>query len=185
LNFDKIRESVLRELLQDFEPGMERRAWRYAKRKHDDTHAVRKASGSPYFVHPESAAKLLKDLGASDFIVVSSLCHDLQEDAGATHDDIVEKFGQRVADLVEEVTNDEYASKSVGKERYMNQKMLNMSNDALTVKLADVAHNIVDFPRQDQKDRMLNNVNYVIDNRRLDDIQKKLADAILAIGEDK
>ena len=175
--YDRLYEAALRELIDDFY-GDERRAWRYSKRKHDDTGAKRKASMLPYFVHPEGAAKLLKDEGASRVEVIASLCHDLVEDAGATLDDIGEKFGPVVASIVSEVTNDDVVLRRLGKERYMNEKLVGLSDEALTVKLADVVYNYNDSPSPGQKERLEKNLDYLVDHRRLDDIHLRLLDHI-------
>ena len=183
MDFQRIYESVLRELLDDFYGREQRQAWKYAKRKHDDTGALRKASKLPYFVHPESAAKLLKDEGADDVEVVASLCHDLVEDAGATFEDIEEKFGPRVAGIVAEVTNDDRMLKSIGKENYMNQKLIGMSDEALDVKLADMVNNYFDSPGQSQRERLEKNFEFLVKNRELAGLQRRLVDMIISAGE--
>jgi hypothetical protein len=169
---------MLREFLEDFETRPERQAWKFAKRKHDDTGAKRKASGKPYFVHPEESATILKNAGASQIEILSSLMHDLVEDAGATLEDVEEKFGKKVASIVAEVTNDRSGIAKLGKEEYLNQKMLNLSNEALTVKLADMLSNVKDSPKPEQKERILKNAEYALKNRKLTPIQNDLIDKI-------
>jgi (p)ppGpp synthase/HD superfamily hydrolase len=170
MNFLRIYESI-----DDFE-AIERAAWKIAKRKHDDTKAIRRNSGKPYFIHPERVAKLLKDLGAPRVEIIAGLLHDLIEDAGATYEDMIEKFGQDIANIVVELTNDNQAIKAAGKEKYMSQKMIGLSNPALDVKLADVCDNMGDSPGPKQRLRMLQNLNDLITTREPNDIQAKLLD---------
>ena len=106
--------------------------YKFAKRKHDDTHAIRKFSGDPYFVHPEGVAKIILNIGGTDTEIKAALAHDLIEDAGAVYEDIVEKFGKKVADIVKEITNDNFEISKIGKENFINKELLNVSSPALT-----------------------------------------------------
>lgn len=72
----------------------------FAKDRHDATGKVRKLSGLPYFTHPSNVADLLRSAGASREVVIAGYLHDTVEDAGVTIDEIRERFGDRVAELV-------------------------------------------------------------------------------------
>lgn len=167
------------EIIYDFSQE-NRPMWRYAKRKHDDTKAIRKVSKEPYFVHPEGVAKIIQDLDADDVTIKAALAHDLIEDAGATYDDIKEKFGKEVADIVNEVTNDNYLIRKIGKEKYISDELIHLSPKALIVKLGDMLYNIEDHPTEQNYKRMKNNVLFLISNRNLNGIALKLATRILA-----
>lgn len=169
--------SKLEESIDDFE-SRNRQMHKFAKRKHDDTGAKRKHSGNPYFEHPESVAKIVIAYGGDDVLVDCALAHDLIEDAGVTVDDLHEKFGPEVASIVDELTNDNAAIKRLGKETYMNNKLANLSDEALFVKLADMNYNLVDYSTKSQSSRMLANL-LSIKNRRMSGNLKDLYDDTL------
>ena len=62
-----------------------------------------------------------------------------------------------------------------GKTRYMNRKLKTLSNDALTLKLADIRDNIMDTKFNKLAYRYLQHVWHVQTSRKdLTDLQKKL-----------
>ena len=139
-------------------------AKRFATRKHGETGAVRKATGQPYIVHPEGVAALVKENGGDDEQIQAAWLHDTIEDTGATYDDIAEKFGKRVADIVSEVTNKPHLKKSE-KEAYMSNKLEHLSDDSLLVKLCDFSYNLQDFCPDNTLLRMYRNLLYLKHNR--------------------
>lgn len=146
--------------------SIEDQAYRVAKRKHDDTGAVRKHSGDPYIVHPVGVAKIAKAYGGTEEETAAAYLHDTIEDTGATMDDIREKFGDKVADIVRDVTNDPYLVKKLGKEEYINLELLSLPDSSLYVKLCDMYYNILDYPSQEQKDRIVRNVSTLLNSER-------------------
>ena len=171
---------LFRENYEDFDDPDEKRTSKYAQRKHDDTGAKRKGSGLPYYVHPDGVAKLLKGYGASKEEVLAAFCHDLVEDAGVTIEDIEERFGSVVAEIVSEVTSDKRDMTNYkDKEEYLNQKLRFMSSPAFTCKLGDNLFNILDLPKPGQAERIRRNVAYAIKHRKLNPVQKALVAAIL------
>lgn len=138
---------------------------RYAKARHDRTGAVRKHSGQPYFVHPDSVANLVKYYGGDDDQIQAAYLHDTMEDTGETQEHLAELFGERVANIVAEITNDPYEVRSVGKEQYISNELCNLSHDALLVKLCDILYNQMDYPKDSQASRQLNNIDYLLANR--------------------
>ena len=148
--------------IDDF-PKSNRAMWRFAKRKHDDTKATRKYSGAPYFVHPESVAQIIQAYGGDRALVNCGLAHDLIEDAGVTIEDLAEKFGKKVALIVDELTNDNREISKLGKEAYMSRKLENLSDEALFCKLADQMYNLLDYPNETQAKRILKNLLFIKD----------------------
>jgi hypothetical protein len=64
----------------------------------------------------------------------------------------------------------------MGKEAYMTEKLMKLSNEALLIKLADMLANITDHPNEAQEVRMLHNISALIANRKdLTDNTKQLA----------
>ncbi len=120
------------------------RAYVYAMRAHGRQF---RASGAPYFAHPLEVAGILTELKLDVPTIVTALLHDTIEDTDATYDDIQEKFGKEIADLVDGVTKLsklELFSERTKQAENFRKLMLAMSNDirVLLVKLADRLHNM-------------------------------------------
>lgn len=157
-------------------------AYNLAKVKHGDIHQVRKGSGEPYFVHPKGVAKIVKDNGGNIDQIRAALCHDTLEDTQTTDEELKICIGEHAANLVRELTNQRYKIEQIGKEAYMSEKLMKLSNEALLVKLADMLYNITDQPTEAQEVRMLKNVAHLILNRK-DLTENTLKLAIQVFGE--
>lgn len=178
------KESFFNKLLEAIEdfPKSTHSMYRFARRRHNDTGAVRKVSGQPYWVHPEGVALIVMKHGGSDIEIKAAMAHDVLEDTGDTFEDMVEKFGYEVASIVNEITNDKDEIKRVDKEQYISDELCRISDEALTVKLADMLYNQKDSPTESNYIRMRNNVNYMLNNREdLLPIHKELAQEILDV----
>lgn len=64
----------------------------------------RKGTRVPYIVHPLNVAKLLIESDAAANTVIAGVLHDTIEDAGVTSDQIAQRFGKEVCELVAAVT---------------------------------------------------------------------------------
>lgn len=117
-------------------------AYLYAAEKH--IFQIRKFTKDPYIVHPEFVACMLVRYTTDKDMIKAALLHDTVEDTEATNEEIEELFGERVANLVFELTNDDYLKKKLGKKVYLLKKMNVMSSDAFLIKLLDRLHNIMD-----------------------------------------
>lgn len=170
----------LLEAIDDF-PKNTRAMYRFAKRRHDDTGAIRKVSKEPYWVHPEGVAKIVMEHGGSDIEIKAAMAHDTMEDAGVSYDDMVEKFGEEVASIVKEVTNDNDEIAKIGKERYISEELCSLSPEALTVKLADMLYNMKDSPTEKNYERMRKNVAFLMMNRHLDGKHLEFAKEIMEV----
>jgi len=78
----------------------------FAAQAHAAVNQERKGTDFPYIVHPIRVAEILDRFDCGDDVVVAGFLHDTIEDAGVTRDDLVQRFGSDVADLVVEVTDD-------------------------------------------------------------------------------
>lgn len=171
---------LLLEAIEDF-PASTRGMYRFARRRHNDTGSVRKVSKQPYWIHPEGVAQIVMEHGGSDTEIKAAFAHDILEDTGDSYEDLVEKFGEKVASIVKEVTNDKDEMTKIGKAQYISEKLVQLSPEALTVKLADMLYNIKDSPTEKNYDRMRKNVMYLMMNRELSGIHLQLAEEILAV----
>lgn len=166
--------NVLLESIDDF-PKNTRAMYRFAKQKHDTTGAIRKHSGDPYWVHPEGVAKIAAAYGGTDIEIQAAMAHDTLEDTNCSYDELEEMFGDEVASIVREVTNDTEEVDRLGKEQYINLELINLSHPALFVKLCDMYYNQMDFPAEAQKRRMIKNINYLLANREDDLNENEIA----------
>ena len=170
----------LLEAIEDF-PKNTRAMYRFARRRHNDTGAIRKVSKEPYWVHPEGVAKIVMEHGGSDIEIKAAMAHDTMEDAGVSYDDMVEKFGDEVASIVKEVTNDKDEIAKIGKEKYISEELCRLSPEALTVKLADMLYNMKDSPTEKNYERMRRNVAFLMMNRHLNGKHLELAQEIMEV----
>jgi (p)ppGpp synthase/HD superfamily hydrolase len=128
----------------------EKKTWNFAKEAHKSQ--IRKFINQPYFdAHVQKVNGIVKRYTRDEDILCAALLHDVcedcYEDAEVGYTIIKDKFGERVADLVWEVTSkgDEIDHDYDGsKTNYLLDKMINMSEDALIIKLADRLQNISD-----------------------------------------
>lgn len=148
----------------------------FAKEKHDKTGIVRNVSKKPYFTHPEMVADIALAYGGTDEEIAIALLHDTVEDTNTTIEEIEKKYGENVAEIVSEITNEPILVKKYGKESYINRELLEIDHSALFIKLCDMYANILEYPTRDQKRRILSNVEYLIQNRYedLDDRERVL-----------
>jgi (p)ppGpp synthase/HD superfamily hydrolase len=67
----------------------------------------RKGTEVPYLIHPLMVAKTLMEIGSCEDVVIAGLLHDTIEDTAVTADDIEQRFGKAVAELVQAVSEPE------------------------------------------------------------------------------
>ena len=69
----------------------------------------RKKSEVPYILHPMEAAVIVGTMSEDQNLIAAAALHDVVEDAGITIEEIEEKFGKRVRELVASETEDKRA----------------------------------------------------------------------------
>ncbi len=74
-----------------------------------ELHADQSYGHLPYAVHLDAVADVLRQFGHGDDPVLMSAgyLHDAIEDQGVTREQIAERFGERVADIVDAVSDPE------------------------------------------------------------------------------
>lgn len=70
----------------------------FATKKH--TEQTRKRENTPYILHPLEAAAVAAELTKDEDILIAAVLHDTVEDTDTSIDEVRERFGDRVADLV-------------------------------------------------------------------------------------
>lgn len=104
-------------------------------------------SGEPYITHPLAVAELCAEWKLDVHSIVSALLHDVIEDTGRTHAELVETFGPKVAELVDGLTKLdklEFQSHAEAQAESFRKMFMAMAKDirVILVKLADRTHNM-------------------------------------------
>jgi guanosine-3',5'-bis(diphosphate) 3'-pyrophosphohydrolase len=97
----------------------------------------------PYINHLAEVASILAAVtdGADAELVAAGWLHDTIEDTDTSRDELVQRFGVRVADMVEEVTDDMTLAKSERRRRQVKDAP-KKSPGAKLIKIADKISNI-------------------------------------------
>ena len=114
----------------------------------DEAHQGQKRkSGEPFIAHPIEVAIILAGLHMDVETIMAALLHDTIEDTDITREDVVERFGEDVAALVEGVTKitkisvDTLSDEQAATIRKMLVAM-NKDIRVIVIKLADRLHNM-------------------------------------------
>ena len=81
----------------------------FAVKAHDGMR--RKKSSAPYILHPMEAAVIVGTMTDDQNLIAAAALHDVVEDAGITIEEIEERFGKRVRELVQSETEDKRADR--------------------------------------------------------------------------
>lgn len=118
----------------------------FAAERHRDQRR-KDVGATPYINHPLEVARLLSKAGVEDpEVLVAALLHDTIEDTETSLGDITERFGERVGQLVLEVTDDKSLPKAERK-RLQVQNGPKKSDGAKMIKIADKIANLQDLSR--------------------------------------
>ena len=80
----------------------------FAVKAHDGMR--RKKSDAPYILHPMEAAVIVGTMTDDQNLIAAAVLHDVVEDADIAMEEIEEKFGKRVRELVDSETEDKRAN---------------------------------------------------------------------------
>lgn len=123
--------------------GLYTKALLFATEKHAGQ--KRNSYGVDYICHCVGVATNVRRSRCFDEeILAAALLHDTLEDTATTYEELVEKFGKKVADLVKELTNDDKRKKELGKVKYTEEKFEQMTDEAVFIKLCDMHDNLAD-----------------------------------------
>jgi guanosine-3',5'-bis(diphosphate) 3'-pyrophosphohydrolase len=121
-----------------------RRAWQFCLEHHK---GQLRASGEPYVLHPLEVAIVLAEMKLDSTAIAAGLLHDAVEDTPVTTEDIVARFGEQVAHIVEGVTKIDkiqFANREDRQAENVRKMLLAMVSDVrvVLIKLADRLHNM-------------------------------------------
>ena len=106
-----------------------------------------RSSGEPYFTHPVAVGCVLAGMRLDVETIVAALLHDVIEDTAFTKTDISDRYGEKIAQLVEGVTKltkIEFTTKAEQQAENFRKMILAMVKDirVILIKLADRLHNM-------------------------------------------
>ena len=126
------------------EVGLVRDAYRFSDQAHLGQF---RSSGSPYISHPISVAEICAGWKLDVDAIRAALLHDVMEDQDIAKQELFEKFGPEVAELVDglsKLDRLEFASKAQQQAESFRKMLLAMARDirVILIKLADRLHNM-------------------------------------------
>jgi len=121
----------------------------------------RRMSGEPYIYHPLAVARILAEMHLDHETIIAAILHDVIEDTPTAKEQLVERFGEEIAELVDGVsklTHIEFETKAQAQAENFRKMMLAMVQDmrVILIKLADRLHNMrtLGVMRPDKKRRI-------------------------------
>jgi RelA/SpoT family (p)ppGpp synthetase len=141
--FEALRQE-LKSYLSDAEIAIIEQAYLLAK----DAHSGQKRyTGEPYITHPVAVASILAQMRMDPPTIIAAILHDVIEDTHVEKEEIAEKFGKEIADLVDGVTKltqITFESRAHAQAENFRKMVMAMARDirVILVKLADRLHNM-------------------------------------------
>lgn len=117
---------------------------------------VRKFTKEPFFNHCQRVAETVSKFTNDENLICAAYLHDTVEDCGVSLDTIHQQFNQKVASIVDELTNkytkDLYPCYSrKARKSYENRRLAKISEVAKLIKIADRLDNVKSFKQDDPK----------------------------------
>ncbi len=119
-------------------------AYLLAEKAHE---GQKRFTGEPYISHPVEVARILAGLHMDHQCIMAAMLHDVIEDTAIDKSAIVERFGEKVAELVDGVSKlkqIKFESRELAQAENFRKMMLAMAQDirVILIKLADRLHNM-------------------------------------------
>ncbi|MDQ5961575.1 MAG: diphosphokinase / guanosine-3,5-bis(diphosphate) 3-diphosphatase, partial [Patescibacteria group bacterium] len=120
-------------------------AFSFAKQAHEGQF---RKSGEPYITHALEVGKILSSIGMDATTIAASLLHDVPEDTTVTIEEVRQKFGDTIAELIDGITKLGKIKLRGSKKEYflenLRKMFLAMARDirVVIIKLADRLHNM-------------------------------------------
>ncbi len=174
-DYAKLRASAVKRCANEAELEVVQRAFEFANEAHKN---VRRRSGEPYMLHPIAVAQIVvDDIGLGYKSISAALLHDVVEDTDYTVEDIRERFGDKIASLVDGLTKiknvldteqkthgTDLSQQSLQAENF-KRILLTMNDDVrvVLIKLADRLHNCrtIEHMPEHKRDKILSETMFI------------------------
>lgn len=155
---DELLEAIRTYISDESEIETIKKAYEYAKEVHK---GAKRLSGEDYILHPLNVAYILTSLNADSDTIATALLHDVIHKGNANIEDIREKFGDEIGDLVESITTINKLSLSAENEsitNYYKKILVGLTEDVrvIILKIAERLHNMRTLwaiPKEKQKEK--------------------------------
>lgn len=120
------------------------RSYLFGAEAHEGQH---RKSGEPYIYHPIAVAKILAEMRMDEKTIIAAILHDVIEDTPTAKEQLVEKFGEEIAELVDGVsklTAMDFKTQAEAQAENFRKMLLAMARDirVIVIKLSDRLHNM-------------------------------------------
>ena len=174
-DYAALRESAQKRCSNEAELEVVQRAFEFANEAHKN---VRRRSGEPYMLHPIAVAQIVvDDIGLGYKSISAALLHDVVEDTDYSVDDLPERFGDKIATLVDGLTkiknvldteqkthSTDLSQQSLQAENF-KRILLTMNDDVrvVLIKLADRLHNCrtIEHMPEHKRDKILSETMFI------------------------
>ncbi len=141
--FDSLKD-VAQEYLTEPQIEALRHSYVVAKDAHE---GQTRSSGEPYIIHPVAVARILAEMRLDIETLQAALLHDVIEDCDVTKEQLEQKFGSTVAELVDGVSKLDklkFRDRKEAQAENFRKMVLAMVQDirVILIKLADRTHNM-------------------------------------------
>ncbi|SKA51922.1 bifunctional GTP diphosphokinase/guanosine-3',5'-bis pyrophosphate 3'-pyrophosphohydrolase [Enterovibrio nigricans] len=141
--FDSLREVAAQYLPESHLEAL-RQAYLVARDAHE---GQTRSSGEPYIIHPIAVARILAEMRLDHETLMAALLHDVIEDTDVTKEDLQQRFGDNVADLVDGVSKLDklkFRDRKEAQAENFRKMIMAMAHDirVILIKLADRTHNM-------------------------------------------
>ena len=120
----------------------------------EGAYRTRLRRGGRTIEHPIAVSEMLRYDGQRHALILAGLLHDVLEDTDVGAEELKERFGPEVTQLVEALTQDSSIPKHRVRKAALRQQVLDAGCDAATVALADKAAKLAS-ERERPKERRL------------------------------
>ncbi len=174
-DWEVLRESASKRCASEEEMAVVQKAFDFANDAHRN---VRRRSGEPYMLHPIAVAQIVvDDIGLGYKSISAALLHDVVEDTEYTVEDIRERFGDKIASLVDGLTKiknvldteqksraTDLSQQSLQAENF-KRILLTLNDDVrvVLIKLADRLHNCrtIEHMPEHKRDKILSETMFI------------------------
>ena len=173
--YDDLKQAAAGRCADEDELAVVQKAFEFANEAHKN---VRRRSGEPYILHPIAVAKIVvSDIGLGYKSISAALLHDVVEDTDYTIDDLRNLFGDKIASLVDGLTEIKVVLDNEDKNKHstlfsqslqaenFKRILLTLNDDVrvVLIKLADRLHNCrtIEYMPEHKRDKILSETMFV------------------------